>query len=147
MPRSPTAQSPSYGSRPGSCRSSRERRPSQLDDMLREDRFKLKNAILGYQGDHHGKVTDVKVGEQTIHRGYISAPDTSTRESGPIFTETDPLPRRGVEATTLVSPESAKHARLYPISGYTGAYRGKVNGNLGRSDRHLTSLAKFGTLM
>jgi hypothetical protein len=91
-----------------------------------------------------GKV-EGKIGKTEIHRGLSIGKLEVENDSNPFFTikEIDPLPRNGSEGETKVAPDSVNNTRLYPITGYTGAYRGKVVGNLGRADVHAAPLSSF----
>lgn len=122
----------------------RERTRSLLEQKLYEDRSKELSPILGYQGMYLGKV-EGKIGKTEIHKGSSIGKWEEKNEGNPFFTitETDPLPRKGMEGETKIAPDSVNNTRLYPITGYTGSYRGKVVGNLGRADRHAAPLSSF----
>lgn len=131
-----------FGSRPTT---SRPREKNMFEQKLYEDRQKELSPILGYQGMYLGRI-EGKVGKPEIHKAESIGKWESKRPEPAFFTitDTDPLPRNGMyEGCTTVAPESVNNTRLYPITGYTGAYRGKVVGNLGRADRHSAALSSF----
>ena len=91
--------SPSRPSRPGTdnCKSppsresTRPRPLSAADEALRNDRHRVKTPVLGYAGDHRGKV-DGKIGRIDLHQATISEYEMERSPQGFGIKETDPLP-------------------------------------------------------
>lgn len=122
---------------------SRTKHPNLFELSAEEDKRTRKQPILGYEGMYVEKGVG-KVGRIGHHYGdSISSPDLFKPEGVPIPKEIDPLPRGGTAFETAISPASVENIRLRPISGYTGSFRGKIVGNLGRASRHYAALSSF----
>lgn len=145
---SPQSLSPSHsmmstGFTRASSPSSRSRQPDLFELSAEIDRNARKTPILGYEGMYVEKRVG-KVGRIGHHYGdTISSPDYFVPETVPAPKEIDPLPRGGTLHETAISPASVDSIRLRPISGYTGNFRGKIVGNLGRANRHYAALSSF----
>lgn len=122
--------------------STREKSMTSDEVRLQQDRARKIQGIVGYSGQYQGKIHG-KLGQPEVHKDSISSPVKQVKVDKEIMpTYKGDVPRIGNNCSA-VAPASVDYTRLYPIAGYTGAYRGKVNGNLGRSNRHISELSAW----